>query len=84
MDTSSANQEIDLLFSLAEGTAGPYELNIDRGYYKTISTGNKVTFLFRIYMGDENTRTGGARFRISSADNATIKVNGWFYQITEV
>ena len=84
LDTSSANQEIDILLSLAEGTAGPYELNIDRGYYKTISTGNKVTFLFRIYMGDENTRTGGGRFRLSSADNATIKVNGWFYQITEV
>ena len=84
VDTSSANQEIDIQFSLAEGTAGPYELNIGRGYYKTISTGNKVTFLFRIYMGDENTRTGGARFRLSSANNATIKVNGWFYQITEV
>ena len=84
VDTSSANQEIEILLSLAEGTAGPYELNIDHRYYKTISTGNKVTFLFRIYMGDENTRTGGGRFRFSSDDNATIKLNGWFYQITEV
>ena len=84
VDTSSANQEVETLFSLAEGTAGPYELNMTHSYYKSISTGNKISFLFRVYMGDEGTRTGGARFRLSSADNATIKVNGWFYQITEV
>jgi hypothetical protein len=84
VDTSAANQELDFLISVAEGTAGPYELSITHGYYKSISTANKITFLFRVYIGDEVTRTGGARFRFSSADNATIKVNGWFYQITEV
>jgi len=40
--------------------------------------------MFRIYMGDEQTRVGGARFRFASDDNADIQVNGWFYQITEV
>jgi hypothetical protein len=84
VDTSAANQELDLLISIAEGTASPYELNITHSYYKSISTGNKITFLFRVYIGDEVTRTGGARFRFSSANNATIKVNGWFYQITAV
>ena len=84
VDVLSANQEIDLLMSLAEATAAPYELNISHSYYKSISSANKVTFLFRIYMGDEVTRTGGARFRFASSSAATILVNGWFYQITEV
>ena len=70
--------------SIAEGTAAPYELNMNHAYYKTASTLANDTVLFRIYMGDENTRTGGARFRFASLDVATIVVNGWFYQITEV
>ena len=69
--------------SLAEGVT-PYELNVIHLYYKSISSGNKVVFMFRIYMGDPGTQNGGARFRFASADNADIKVNGWFYQITEV
>lgn len=84
VDTSSANQEIDILMSLAEGESFPYELNIIHLYYKSISSSNKITFMFRIYMGDEQTRVGGARFRFASDDNADIQVNGWFYQITEV
>ena len=84
VDTSSANQEIDILMSLAEGESFPYELNVIHLYYKSISSSNKITFMFRIYMGDEQTRVGGARFRFASDDNADIQVNGWFYQITEV
>lgn len=83
VDTSSANQELDVVMSLAEGVA-PYSLNIKHSYYKSISSANKITFMFRIYMGDVGTRTGGARFKFESGDNATIRVNGWFYQITEV
>ena len=82
--TTAVNQEIDILFSLAEGTVGPYELNINHACYKVASSGNAVTFMFRIYIGSEATRTGGARFAFESADNATIVVNGWFYSITEV
>lgn len=84
VDTASANQEIDIVLSLAEGQASPYELNITHLYYKSISLENKITFIFRMYIGDESTRIGGARFRLASDDNATIKVNGWFYSITEV
>jgi hypothetical protein len=82
--TNAAAQEVDLFMSLAEGSAGPYELNINHSYYKTASTLANDTALFRIYIGDENTRTGGARFRFASVAAATIVVNGWFYQITEV
>jgi len=84
VETISANQEVDILLSLAEGQASPYELDVQHYYYKSIATGNKVTFMFMIYIGDSQTQNGVGRFRFSSADNANIKVNGWFYSITEV
>jgi hypothetical protein len=82
--SNSAAQEVDLLMSIAEGSSGPYELNINHTYYKTASTLANNTSMFSVYIGDENTRTGGARFRFASVAAATIVVNGWFYQITEV
>jgi hypothetical protein len=69
--------------SLAEGVT-PYSLGITHSYYKSISASNKITFMLRIYIGDVGTRTGGARFKLESDNDASIKVNGWFYQITEV
>lgn len=84
VDTLSANQEVDLVMSLAEGQASPYELNMNHGYYKTVSSANKITVMFRVYMGDVQTMAGGSRFRFSSLNSASIKVNGWFYQITSV
>ena len=82
--TNAAAQEVDLFISLAEGTAAPYEKNMGHRYYKTASSLANDTEQFEIYIGDENTRTGGARFRFGSADAATIIVNGWYYRITEV
>ena len=84
IDSLSANQELEISMSLGEGQPTPYELPVSRFYFKSIAAGYRETFMFRIYMGDEVTRLGGARFRIASPDNASIKVNGWFYQITEV
>ena len=81
---NGAAQEINLLMSIAETSASPYELNVNHAYYKTAATGVPLTALFRLYIGDEETRTGSARFRISSADAATIIVDGWFSQITNV
>ena len=83
LDTVSANQEIEILMSLGEGV-GPYELSVLRSQYRFVSSGNKITFMFRIYMGDNATRTGTARFRFASDNSASIVVNGWFYQIVEV
>jgi hypothetical protein len=82
--TNAAAQEVDLLMSIGEGSAGPYEKNMDHAYYKTASTLANNTVIFEIYIGDEATRTGGARFRFASLDAATIVVNGWYYRITEV
>jgi hypothetical protein len=81
---NAAAQEINLVIDLAEGTAGPYSLNVNHSYFKTASAGDQITAMFRIYMGDEVTRTGSARFRLTSIAPTTIVVNGWFYQITSV
>jgi hypothetical protein len=82
--TNAAAQEVDLFMSVAEGSAAPYELSINHAYYKTASSAAKDTALFRIYIGNEETRTGGARFRFASVAASSIIVNGWFYQITVV
>jgi hypothetical protein len=82
--TNSAAQEVDLFMSIAEGSAGPYEKNMNHSYYKTASTLANDTVLFEIYIGDQDTLTGSARFRFASVAAATIVVNGWFYKITSV
>ena len=82
--TNAAAQEIDLLMSLAEGSASPYELNIAHIYYKTASSSATITFLFRVYIGEEGTRTNPARFRFASPAASSIKVLGFFSQITSV
>jgi hypothetical protein len=82
--TNSAAQEVDLIISLAEGSGAPYEKNMGHRYFKTAGTLANDTEQFEIYIGDEATRTGSARFRFESLDPATIVVNGWFYKITSV
>lgn len=87
IDVSIANaaaQEINLLISTAEGTATPRTRNVNHTYFKTASTGDQITAMYRLYIDDEDVRTGGARLRLTSIAATTIVVNGWFYQITEV
>lgn len=82
--TNGAAQEINVVMDVAEGTATAYTLNVNHAYYKTAGSGTPITVLFRLYIGDEDTRTGTARMRLTSLDASTITVNGWFSQITEV
>lgn len=82
--TNGAAQEINVVMDVAEGTATAYTLNVNHAYYKTAGSGTPITALFRLYIGDENTRTGTARMRLTSLDASTITVDGWFSQITEV
>ena len=82
--SNAAAQEIDLFMSLAEGQVTPYELNIDHAYYKTASASEPLTANFEVYIGNEITKNGGARFRFSSIAAATIIVSGWFYKVTVV
>jgi hypothetical protein len=80
----AAAQEINLVMDIGEGDAGAYSLNVNHTYFKTASSSDQITAMFRIYMGDEVTRANPARFRLTSIAATTIVVNGWFYQITEV
>ena len=80
---NAAAQGVNLLMSLGEGEA-PYELPVVHNYYKTAATATSFGAIFKIYIGDAATRDGGARFRFASAVAASIKVNGWFYKVTEV
>ena len=81
---NGAAQEINVVMDVAEGTATAYTLNVNHAYYKTAGSGTPITALFRLYIGDENTRTGSARLRLISLDASTITVKGWFFQVTEV
>jgi hypothetical protein len=81
---NAAAQEINLVIDLAETKASAYSLNVNHTYFKTASSGDQITAMFRVYMGDEDTRTGTARLRLTSIAATTIVVNGWFYQITSV
>jgi hypothetical protein len=81
---NAAAQEINVVIDLAEGTSSAYTLNVNHTYFKTASSGDQITAMFRIYMGDADTRTGSARFRLTSIAATTIVVNGWFYQVTSV
>jgi hypothetical protein len=79
-----AAQEIDLFMSLAEGASFPYELKASHNYYKTASTGVTMTAQFILPITSQPTLDNPARPRFSSLDAATITVNGFYYQITEV
>jgi hypothetical protein len=81
---NAAAQEINLVMDIGEGVGGAYSLNVNHTYFKTASTGDQITAMFRVYMGDEVTRANPARFRLTSIAATTIVVNGWFYQITSV
>tara|TARA_R110000851_G_scaffold87274_2_gene190325 strand:+ start:2423 stop:2962 length:540 start_codon:yes stop_codon:yes gene_type:complete len=80
----AAAQELNLIMSLAEGEAAPYELNLAHEYYKTASTNVTVTAFFKLPFIGQQTVDGGARIRFSSIAAASIVVEGWFYEITEV
>ncbi len=81
---NSAAQEINLVMDVAEGTTEAESINVNYTYFKTASSGDQITAMFRIYMDTNEKRTGSSRFRLTSIAATTIVVNGWFYQITSV
>jgi len=80
----AAAQEINLVFDLAEGAVSPYTLNITHDYYKTASTDVVVTAQFKLPMISQDTIDNSARIRFTSIAAASIVVEGWFYEVTEV
>lgn len=78
--TGSASNEIGLLMELGIGTT-PYKLVVDRQYFKSAST-NKVVANAHIYIGNNDTKDGLARFLIKNdATGATVKVAGWYIRV---
>ena len=73
--TTGANAEVTGEIELGIGNF-PYTLNIFRQYFKNAGTYN-ITIGNFIYMGDNNTLTGGGEFKVTSSNAASIVVNGW-------
>ena len=80
----AAAQETYIVIDLAEGQASPYTLRVGHDYYKTASTNVTVTCSFKLPFISQSTIDGGARMRFESIAAATIVVNGWYYEVTEV
>jgi hypothetical protein len=80
----AAAQEINLVFDLAEGSASPYTLNINHDYYVTATNNVTVTAQFKLPLISQDTVDNSARIRFKSIAAATIVVEGWLYQVTEV
>jgi hypothetical protein len=80
----AAAQELNIVMDLAEGAASPYTLNIGHRYYKTASTGITVTAHFKLPMISQPTIDNSARIRFESIAAASILVEGWYYEVTEV
>jgi hypothetical protein len=81
---NAAAQEINVVMDVAEGTATAYPLNVNHAYYKTASTSVPITAMFRLYIGDADTKDSSARFRLTSVDAASVVVEGWLVQVTSV
>lgn len=77
--TSSANQEITVELELGQG-GGSYRIPFIQLFYKTSGV-KKVGAFIGLYMGDTNTLNNKGQFIFTSANNADIKVNGWFCKI---
>jgi hypothetical protein len=80
----AAAQEINLVFDLAEGSALAYTRNISHRYYKTASNGVIVTAHFKLPMISQETLDNSGRIRFTSIAAASIVVEGWLSQVTDV
>ena len=78
--TTQPNQILDLELRLAVG-AGEYTIPFSINSFKTAGV-QRIVAYNGIYMGDANTLDNGAYFEVSSLDNASCVVNGWYVKIT--
>lgn len=80
--TTGANH--DILMDIQLGIGGfPYQLPVFNRAIKTASTTQGV-FMFSIYIGDDNTlnNPGHIRMQSDSGTSDTVKINGWFLEVT--
>ena len=81
--TTAANQEIDIDLEMASGDAIQFDLHFLRDSFKTAGT-YKIGAVAMIYIGSATVQTTPAKFKLSSASNASIQVNGWFCRVVKV
>lgn len=77
--TTSPSQSIDIDMELGIGGFS-YDVLFHSSTVKTAGT-QQINRFNSIYMGDDNTRLNGARFKIRSDALATCKVLGWYCKI---
>jgi hypothetical protein len=77
--TTSANQDVKIALELGIGGSA-YEVPFINTSIKAAGT-HPLNRFNSVYMGDSNTLTNGAKFKITSDSAATVKVNGWYCKI---
>lgn len=77
--TTSANQDVKIVLELGIG-GSVYEVPFLSTTAKVAGT-HPLNRYNSVYMGDSNTLTNGAKFKITTDSAATVKVNGWYCKI---
>ncbi len=80
----AAAQELNVVVDVAEESTLPYTLNVNHAYYKTAATNVPITAMFRLYIGNDDTKNYSSRFRLTSLASASVVVEGWLVQVTSV
>ena len=80
--TTSNNQEVDINLYLAVG-GSEYPIPFIAGQSFKFAGAHQVNRYNGIYMGNTDTLNNYGEFRVSSPDNCTIKVNGWYCKIIQ-
>jgi hypothetical protein len=78
--TTSANQKYHIDMKFAFDGPSEFENRIFSQYVKTISE-DEQTFITTLYIGSSDVRDYPAKLYITSDDDATVKVVGWFCRV---
>jgi hypothetical protein len=81
IDLAGTNTSYQLYMKMAIGGANPWTLNIHNGERKATTEFNEVHYSGFV-IGSEDTRDFPAELWIVTDANATVKVNGWLFNIT--
>lgn len=74
--TTVPNQEVEVALRLAI-SGFEYDIHFDSRQYKAAGE-HHISAYEGIYIGDDNTRLNGGEFLITSDDNATVVMNGFY------
>lgn len=81
--TTSANgQEILVELDLGVGSPGPYSLTVDWLAKKSIGVLPGIEYM-GYYMGDTNTKDNPAELKVSSDENFSMVVKGWYITVNK-